>query len=587
MKIPGHLLLTLLLAFQVLTGCAHQVSEQIDLQAPAPKQPPAETAPDQVATEVKADVPSRPFPTDTFYDLLVGELAGMRNHLDIAREKYLKQARITRDPGVVARATSVAAYAEDREALLEMALLWSDIEPQNLDARSLAALSLARSGRLSEAMTHAVFSMSKGDDEPVMSIAVAAGGLSPEQRAPLLTEYSTLREQFPDNQTLLLASAMLFSQQENLQQALNTIDRLLKLAPEQENAHLFKAQLLHQLDRKKEAIAFLAGSLKTLPDSMKLRLQYARLLSEDDLEGAHAQLRLLADKHPRDTELLFTLAMVSRGLDKTDEARQLLTDLTRHPGTAAAAHFELGKMAEEAENMDSVLFHYAQVRSGQKLLPAAVRLSQFMAKHDELNNARLYLHELRLNHPRYSAPLFQIEAELLADHGLLNEARSLMDEGVNKHPDNNALLYTRSMLSEQQDDFASSEKDLRTILARDANNATALNALGYTLTVNTDRYKEAYQLITRALELNPGDPATTDSLGWVLYQMGNHEEAIVHLREALKKLPDPEIAAHLGEVLWVSGDREEARAIWQTILDKDPDNTTILETMERLKENQR
>jgi len=69
--------------------------------------------------------------------------------------------------------------------------------------------------------------------------------------------------------------------------------------------------------------------------------------------------------------------------------------------------------------------------------------------------------------------------------------------------------------------------------------------------------------------------------------MGNHQEAIVHLREALKKLPDPEIAAHLGEVLWVSGDREEAHSVWQTILDKDPDNATVLETMERLKENQR
>ena len=580
MKIPGHLLLPLLLASQVLTGCAQQASTAT--------QPPSDTAPARVSAdaEKKPDPPSRPFPTHTLYDLLVGELAGMRNHLDIALEKYLKQARTTRDPGVVARATGVAAYAEDREALLEMALLWSDIEPQNVNARSLAALSLARDGQLSEAMTHAVFSLSKGDDEPVMSIAVAASGLSPEQRAPLLTEYSTLREQFPDNRTLLLASAMLFSQQEDPQQALNTIDRLLVLEPEQDNALMFKAQLLHQLDRKKDAIAFLADSLKTLPDNLKLRLQYARLLSEDDLEGAHAQLRLLAEEHPRDSELLFTLAMVSRGLGKTDEAHQLLTGLTRHPATAATAHFELGKMAEEAENIDSVIFHYGQVRSGQKLLPAAVRLSRFMANHDELNNARLYLHELRLNHPRYSAPLFQIEAELLADHGSLTEAQSLMNEAVDKHPDNNALLYTRSMLSEQQNDFASSEKDLRAILARDADNATALNALGYTLTVNTDRYEEAHQLISRALELNPGDPATTDSFGWVLYQMGHHEEAILHLREALKKLPDPEIAAHLGEVLWVTGNREEARAVWQTILDKEPDNTTVLKTIERLKANQ-
>lgn len=583
MKTPGHLLLPLLLTCQILTGCAHQISEKVEHQASTPEQAIDDATHPQVAAGQKPDTPHRRFPTETFYDLLVGELAGMRNHLDIALDRYTTQARVTRDPAVVARATSIAAYAEDRSALLEMAVLWSEIEPQNLDARSLAALSLARSGQLSEAMTHAVYSLRKGDDESIMSIAVAASALSIEQRTPLLAEYTTLVEEFPDSQTLLLASAMLFSQQEDLQQALNTIDRLLVLAPEQENALMFKAQLLHQLDRKKEAIAFLASSLKTLPDRMKLRLQYARLLSEDDLEGAHAQLRLLADEHPRDTELLFTLAMVSRGLNKTEEARHLFTDLTRHPGTAAAAHFELGRIAEEAEDIDAVLFHYGQVRNGTKFLPAAVRLSAFIAKYDELNSARLYLHELRLNHPQHSAPLFQIEAELLADQDMLDDARSLMNEAIDEHPDNITLLYNRSMLSEQQSDFASSERDLRAILARDADNATALNALGYTLTVNTDRYEEAYQLINRALELNPGDPATTDSLGWVLYQMGNHEEALVHLRKALKKLPDPEIAAHLGEVLWVTGDREEARTVWQTILDKDPDNTIVLETIERLK----
>ena len=110
----------------------------------------------------------------------------------------------------------------------------------------------------------------------------------------------------------------------------------------------------------------------------------------------------------------------------------------------------------------------------------------------------------------------------------------------------------------------------------------ALNALGYTLTVHTNRYEEAEQLIIKALELNPGDPATTDSLGWVSYRLGKYDEAIKHLRNALSMLPDPEVAAHLGEVLWVTGERDEAITIWQEVLSNDPDNSIIRETMERL-----
>ena len=67
-----------------------------------------------------------------------------------------------------------------------------------------------------------------------------------------------------------------------------------------------------------------------------------------------------------------------------------------------------------------------------------------------------------------------------------------------------------------------------------------------------------------------------------LIQNEKYDEAIKHLRDALSKLPDPEVAAHLGEVLWVTGQQDEAMSVWQKVLENDPDNSTILETMKRL-----
>ena len=68
----------------------------------------------------------------------------------------------------------------------------------------------------------------------------------------------------------------------------------------------------------------------------------------------------------------------------------------------------------------------------------------------------------------------------------------------------------------------------------------------------------------------------------MLYQLGNYEDALRHLRIAMEKLPDPEVASHLGEALWVTGQHEEATSVWQTILEHDPDNETIRQTMKRL-----
>ena len=73
-----------------------------------------------------------------------------------------------------------------------------------------------------------------------------------------------------------------------------------------------------------------------------------------------------------------------------------------------------------------------------------------------------------------------------------------------------------------------------------------------------------------------------DSLGWVEFRLGRYEQAEKTLRRAFGIKPDPEIAAHLGEVLWVLGREEEARQLWRDASAKDPKNTTLKGTLQRL-----
>ncbi len=582
MKNPCLTLLTLVFFTLLIYGCANQPVDTVASTGTATSK--AETlkvdAPE--IEEAELEYPIRPFSTESLYDLLVGELAGIRNNLGLSLEKYLVQARKTRDPGVVSRAARIAAYLENRAALLEMSLLWSEVEPENLDAHSMASLSLSRDGRYIEALPHAEFALLQGNNEPLMTLIISANRATDKQRETLLQEYPRLEAQLPGDRALVLTKAMLLRQQGQLPAAIETVNQLLQKEPSHEPAIMLQAQLLHQIGKKDEASAFLEQSLLNIPDSKRLRLQHARFLAENDLEGAHHQLTQLVEQYPNDPDLIYTLALASRGLGLRIEAQQLFFELTRYTSTASSAHFELGTMAERDNAIEAVLLHYRHVQAGPKFLPAAARLSQFMVSHGQLKDARLYLQKLRLSNPSDAASLYQIESELLAKQQQLDDAYHLLSEAILQEPNNIPLRYTRSMLSEKKRDYASSEQDLRAILEQDSDNAMALNALGYTLTVHTDRYEEAHELILRALELNPSDPATIDSLGWVLYQLGNYEDALRHLRIAMEKLPDPEVASHLGEVLWVTGQHEEATSVWQTILEHDPDNETIRQTMKRL-----
>jgi tetratricopeptide (TPR) repeat protein len=105
--------------------------------------------------------------------------------------------------------------------------------------------------------------------------------------------------------------------------------------------------------------------------------------------------------------------------------------------------------------------------------------------------------------------------------------------------------------------------------------------LGYTLADRTDRLKEARGYIEKALKLSPEDPFILDSMGWVLYRLGENKEALTYLQRAYTQRPDPEIAAHIGEVMWAGGQKKEAEKIWADASRDNPDNEMLQATVKR------
>ena len=98
-----------------------------------------------------------------------------------------------------------------------------------------------------------------------------------------------------------------------------------------------------------------------------------------------------------------------------------------------------------------------------------------------------------------------------------------------------------------------------------------------------DGVVEAKKLIERALELSPEDLFIVDSLGWVLYRMGDLPGAAAQLKRAWNGRNDGEIGAHYGEVLWQMGERDEARRIWQEAQKVSPENETLQKTLKKFK----
>jgi tetratricopeptide (TPR) repeat protein len=174
------------------------------------------------------------------------------------------------------------------------------------------------------------------------------------------------------------------------------------------------------------------------------------------------------------------------------------------------------------------------------------------------------------------------EARIFQQTGDREGALRTLDQALEQFGSSVPIRYAHGLLAAEMGMIEVAEIDLRLILVDQPDHVMALNALGYTLADQTDRYVEAEELIGRAYSLQPNDASITDSMGWVAYRLGRLNEAVEHLSRAWIMDHNPEIAAHLGEVLWQQGKHEEARAIWQKGKAVGESNKTLEDTLQRL-----
>ena len=582
----------LLLIFTVamLSGCASQIQSGAESDKSA--QDSAISDGDVVSTGVAGedrhldhvpvvkkpgprDYPVAPFPKDVLYQLLVAEVAGYRGEYSIALEKYVDIALKTRDAGVAQRAAMLAVYLKKYDQALSTAKIWAEQEPDSIEAHRYVSEQLLRTGDMEQAITHMEVIKSLGGLANFESFAYSAANMDDKGREVLLEAMTRMLAQYPGDQQLMFSKAVLLEQSGQLEAALQIANELL-VQSKNLNVIVLKVNALKDLLRTEEALTFLESTIASLSDNRRLRLIYARMLFEAErLVDAEKQYEQVLEQAPNDGDILFALALISMEQGKDEAAKGYLNQMVRWNRRANEAHYYLGSIADKQKNIPLALREYGLVTPGLEYLPAQVRIAALLVDQGRLNDARAHLENQRVNNPDRYNQLVMIEAQLLSERGHENEFFELMDRVLQEQPENIELLYFRGMTGERMGRLDILERDLLQVIKIDPDNADAMNALGYTLTDQTDRHEEALVLIERALEIKPNEAAFIDSLGWAQYRLKNYKDAVTNLRKALSMFNNDEVAAHLGEVLWVSGQQEEAQSVWQKALDLRPDSEIL------------
>ena len=522
------------------------------------------------------------FPEGTLLALLTAEVAGYRGDYQYALDQYLIEAEKTLDPGVAARVTRLAAYMKADDKLYQAASLWAQADPESLEAHQFLADQLVKRALYVDALETMQTIDRLGGEAQFDYFAYRVGRMTQEDRQALLLGLNDMLTVNPNEPQILFSKAALLEALGDGPAALETADTLLGLKPAELNFIILKANLLSDLNQKQAAQAFLSEQLAINPDQPRLRLLLARLLFEAQaFSDARVQYQILHEIRPEDGEILFALAMLSIEQADFAQARLHLGRLVRTDQRVNQAQYYLGLVAEKTGDVALALREFAKVDGGYEYLSAQGRIVELISVNQSLEDARSYLAKKKLAHNGLRSQFDLIEGQLLSRVDAEDALFEHLDEAIEAQAGDIPLLYFRAMSGQKYDRLDILERDLKQVLTLDPGNADAMNALGYTLADQTDRYDEAYVLIERALRLKPEEPAFIDSMGWVLYRLNRYEEAIDYLEQAFERFPNDEVAAHLGEVLWQSGKTRRAKRVWKEALSETPDSTFLQSVVKR------
>ena len=258
-------------------------------------------------------------------------------------------------------------------------------------------------------------------------------------------------------------------------------------------------------------------------------------------EAAEVFLRLALELDPKNDKARLFLGSILEDLERVDDAAAEYRKISQD------SEYSVSARLSEA----SIFFEKDEDAKGLKTLNTAYDLNPSRVTKEAIGRAYLILEDYENALPYYDALIKDMSTTELLE---------------NPQP-----RYLRGICLERLGRWEEAVADFEFVLAAKPDNADALNYLGYTWVDKGVNLTKAFDMIRKAVKIEPESGAIIDSLGWAHYKLGQYSEARISLEDAVERSPNSAtIIDHLGDVYWKLGRRKEAGYQWQRALEFDP-----------------
>ncbi len=570
-------------------------------QPRSPARPAASTA----SGSATVTIANSNMDAELFYQVLVGELNAISSLGGTPGNSFsllLDAARKTNDAALFERAVNLAIQARSGDAALQAARAWKQAQPQSRDANLQVLqvlLALNRQAETAEPLQTQIQltpvaerSAAIAQIPRLYSRAAdkkAAAALVQQALADFLNPAATASASWTAIGRMRLAAA-------DPSGALDAAARAQTFDAKAVGPALLALEMMEPKQPAAEPIV--RRYLESTEAVPEVRLGYVRaLLDTQRFAEASTQVQRLTRDKPDMAEAWLTqgtLELQDNQIDKADTSFKKYIELATPQRNSdekqrglTQAYLSLAQIAEKRKDFTLAESWLARVDSPQALVSTQNRRASMLAKQGKMQEARELIRKLPERAGADGAADRRqktlSEVQLLRDNKEHQATYDLLQQAVERSPQDHELIYQQASAAEKLKRYGEMERLMRRAMEVKPDYAYAYNALGYSLADRNVRLPEAKTLLQKAIELAPGDPAITDSLGWVEFRLGNLPEAIRLLEQAYKSFPNAEIGAHLGEALWVNGQRDRAVAIWKECMLLDKDDEVLVETLKRLR----
>jgi tetratricopeptide (TPR) repeat protein len=330
-----------------------------------------------------------------------------------------------------------------------------------------------------------------------------------------------------------------------------------------------------QVQAKAAALEVLAQvrSLKPEDPALALRLsdRYAQLGQADQAESV---LRELQERAPRNSAAVSRLAELYLRSGRIPEASRQLEALRKIDPANPVTYYFLGVVALEEKQFERARNHFERaILINPGLEPAHTDLAVALLSLLRPEEAVSVLDRARKEVP----PSFRIEylsgvaRSQLKRFDQALEAYSAAEKlgSTNQPPLTDHRFYFQvGALLERKGDETKSIEYLEKALELKPDYDDALNHLGYMWAEKGKNLPKARAMIEQALKAEPENPAYMDSMGWVLFKLGKHSEALDWLLKARQRMtePDATVLDHVGDAAAACARWDLAREAWAASL---------------------